>query len=221
MKNIMYTINKKLSIRPLLLQEQQGLSLIELLVSIGLLAILGGIGVSIFAIINTSYNQSQALSKMQTQGSQVLEVIERSIRGSSNVQQVGNGQNGCTGNSCLVIEVPTSSLEYQINGGCNQTVYAWRQPNVSQSKNGSLVRYYLNENNAACGTPSTEIELFDTNPSLGVSIERLDGDNVFTIIQGSNNIDAVEIAFNLSTGVNITNGTANVPLRTTVGLRDY
>ena len=58
------------------ISQGQGFSLIELLISIALLGIMGGIGVSIFAVINSSYNTANALSKMQTQGSQVLEVLE-------------------------------------------------------------------------------------------------------------------------------------------------
>ena len=100
------------------LHGQQGFSLIELLVSMALLSIMAGIGLSVFAIINTSYNQSQALSKMQTQGSQVLEVIERSIRGGSNVEVVDSSADGCDRAACLKIEIPSSSLVYQINGGC-------------------------------------------------------------------------------------------------------
>lgn len=194
-----------------------GFSLIELLVSMGLLAIIGGIGVSIFAIINTSYNQSNALSQMQTQGSQVLEVIERSVRGASNIHTASSGSDGCLNTLCLIAEIPSNSIEYEINGQCSQTVYGWN--NETASQNGTISRYYLDDFNNLCnGTP---IVLFDDHTYTGISVTELDGEDVFTVIDGPDGVDAVEIAFNLSSGVDVPTDHANVPLRTTVGLRDY
>ena len=87
------------------LASTAGFTLVELLVSIALLSIMAGIGISIYAVINSSYDQSQALSLMQTQGSQVLEVIERSIRGSNRAEVISDSN--CAEDLCLVIGVPS------------------------------------------------------------------------------------------------------------------
>lgn len=198
----------------------EGFTLIELLVSIALLSIVGGIGISVFAIINTSYNQSNALSLMQSQGSQVLEVMERSIRGSSGVETATNGQSGCLDTHCLVVEVPTSSIEYSINGQCSYTIYGWTgERSSSPVRNGTLSRYYVDNYGSLCNG-SVPIVLFDDDPRHGISVQQLDGD-IFKVVTGNDGIDSVNISFNLSSGVAISADHANVPLRTTVGLRDY
>jgi prepilin-type N-terminal cleavage/methylation domain-containing protein len=216
MSNQNFSLNPKLQ-NAISHHQAAGFSLIELLVSIALLGILGGIGVSIFAVINNSYDSANALSRMQTQGSQVLEVLERSIRGSTNIEERGNG-GGCANDRCLIITIPSNSIEYSINGGCAKTVYGWTAE--TGSTNGQLVRYYLTDTNSQCNG-SVPIQLFDTDPRAGVSVQQKDGStNIFTTNTGAEGISSVTINMVLSEGVNISNP-ITIPLRTTVSLRYY
>ena len=198
-------------------KQDHGFSLIELLVSIALLGIMGGIGVSIFAVINNSYNTANALSKMQTQGAQVLEVLERSIRSSSDAVVTGNG-GGCNNDQCLIITIPSSSIEYSINGGCGKTVYGWTAP--TSSVNGQMVRYYLTDNNSQCNG-SVPIQLFDTDTRAGVSIRQNGANNIFTANTGAEGIDSIVINMILAEGIAKGANATTIPLRTTVSLRDY
>lgn len=201
----------------LITKQGQGFSLIELLISIALLGIMGGIGVSIFAVINSSYNTANALSKMQTQGSQVLEVLERSIRGSSDAVVTGNG-GGCSNDQCLIITIPSNSIEYSINGGCGKTVYGWTAP--TSAVNGQLVRYYLTDTNSQCNG-SVPIQLFDTDIRAGVSIRQNGTNNIFTANSGAEGINSIVINMVLAEGIAHGANATTIPLRTTVSLRDY
>jgi prepilin-type N-terminal cleavage/methylation domain-containing protein len=198
-------------------KSQLGFSLIELLVSIALLSIMGSIGLTLYAIINNSYQSSNIMSKMQTQGSQAMEVLERSIRGASDARTIPTGV-GCEAYAqCLVLGVPSSSLEYQINGGCSQTVYGWKEPTAST--NGELWRYYLNNDNTECNG-SQPIDLFDSHARNGISVEQQAG-AIFATNAGGDGVDSVRVSFKLAQGVTISNRQVSVPLKTTVSLRDY
>ncbi len=200
-------------------QSGAGFTLVELLVSIALLGILGGIGVSIFAVINNSYDTANALSRMQTQGAQVLEVLERSIRGASDVE-VRSHDGDCTDtdNCQVIITIPPNSLEYSINGGCAQTVYDWTAP--TSEDNGTLTRYYLTDTGDQCND-STAIQLFDTDERSGVSVRKSDSAAIFTVNTGDEGISSVTIDMVLAEGVTVGSTATTIPLRTTVSLRDY
>ena len=198
------------------LASTAGFTLVELLVSIALLSIMAGIGISIYAVINSSYDQSQALSLMQTQGSQVLEVIERSIRGSNRAEVISDSN--CAEDLCLVIGVPSNSIEYSVNGNCDSTVYGWSAP--SGSTNGSIVRYTWNSDGTPCNT-ATKFELFDSDPRRGISVGQLDGQEVFSLNTGSNGLNSITIQMELGQGVNVDNPQVTMPIRSTAAMRNY
>lgn len=203
--------------------SSQGFSLIELLVSIALLGIIAGIGVSLFAIINNAYNRADAVSRMQTQGQQSLEQVERSIRSASGVQLLSSTDPGCSATQCLVLTVPAASIEYTLNGGCSLTGYSWTDANFTQGSiaNGSLKRYSPTGGSGTCS--AAPIELFDADPSTGISVEPNGGD-VFTV-NTSSAISNVAISLTLTQGAQMKpsgNDTrVKVSLKTTTSMRKY
>lgn len=208
-------------------QSQAGFSLIELLVSMALLGIIAGIGVSLFAVINNAYNRADAVSRMQTQGQQMMEQLERSIRSASEVAIVAGTDDlndDCTANQCLILTIPTASIEYTLNGQCQTTAYSWSDANFTPGlqANGSLKRYTPAGSSGSC-TLGT-IDMFDTNTRTGISVEPTSG-NVFTLSTASS-ITNVSISFNLTQGVERkpasgADNRAKVPLKTTTSLRNY
>src|SRR5690606_12325380 len=115
---------------------------------------------------------------------------ERSIRGAIDAEVVSNGSSGCSYEDCLIITLPTNSLEYSVNGGCSKTVYGWSGP--TSNLNGQLVRYYLNDAHSQCNG-SVPIQLFDTDPRAGVSIRKNGTNEIFTVATGAEGLDRVVI----------------------------
>src|SRR4051794_24291809 len=97
--------------------DPKGFTLIEILVSIGILSILGGIGVTIYAITSSSFQRADAVNTLQSSGSQVLEMISRSVHSGVdlNVWDADNNPSDCTvaNHPCeAVITEPINSLDY-------------------------------------------------------------------------------------------------------------
>src|SRR5690606_15563124 len=116
-------------------------------------------------------------------------------------------------------------IEADLNGGCAKTVYSWSAPTFTQGAeaNGQIQRYARQADyTTPCGSPA--VGLFDSDPSLGVSVEQQGSASVFAV--DSANASTVTITLHLTEGAKLkpTAGSdtrANVPLKTTTSLRNY
>ena len=202
--------------------KKAGFTLVEVLVSIGLMSIMAGIGISLFAIINSSYERANTISNIQSQGSSVMEQVERSIRSASSATTSPSYgcPSGVTG--CLSLTIPSDSIEFQTSN-CEVTEYSWTAPTAST--NGRLQRTWRHRDGSACTSPTAD--LFDTSPTKGVSVELVAGQSsIFTITTSASSPDNVVIAMNLLQGVSLKPASApdtrsQVPFITTISLREY
>ena len=65
--------------------NRNGFTLVELLVSIGLVLIIGTIGTSVIASILRSYNKAHIINEIEQNGSYVLSLMESQIRNAASV----------------------------------------------------------------------------------------------------------------------------------------
>jgi prepilin-type N-terminal cleavage/methylation domain-containing protein len=172
-----------------------GYSLIEVLVSVAILSILSGVGLSIYAITSSSFSKTNAMSKIQGQGSQVVEALGRSIRSSSKatLSTVSPGSGQCpgyidAGTTCqrLNLVQPSGSIDASQGYGCLEVNYLWipiDEPpgDPTARKSGRLIKYYGPigcDAIADANTPEVPIELFDSSIDQGVSIETISGNTM-------------------------------------------
>jgi len=79
---------------------KNGFTLVELLVSIGLVLIIGTVGTSMIASILRSYNKAHIINEIEQNGNYVLSLMESQIRNASSV--LGSD---CTGDNCSTLTV--------------------------------------------------------------------------------------------------------------------
>lgn len=186
-----------------------GFSLIEILVSIALLSLMSGIGISLYAIVNNSYSRANTISNIQSQGSSMMEQMERTVRSATNATV----STPCDGTGCtLTLTVPTQSLDYQTKN-CTTIAYAWQQ------SNGTLTRSWQNCSN---GDTSGSIALFDTTSNASITVDKIaTADSIFTLNSSVNGAPtSVLVSMNLLQGGGVSNP-SQVPFVTTISLRDY
>jgi prepilin-type N-terminal cleavage/methylation domain-containing protein len=195
-----------------------GFSLIEVLVTVALLSIMSGIGISLYAIINNSYNRAKSISDIQSQGSSIMEQIERSVRSGVSIS---SDTADCTGSpkACIAITLPPDSLDYKVNGGCDIVEYSYVM--ATAQDNGTLTRYLKRKDGSNCGGT---VQMFDTDNRKGISVEEVAGLPVFNLVQESTGQPHVTVALRLVQGVALKGSPdkrSQVPFITTISLRDY
>lgn len=71
---------------------EKGFTLVEILVSIGLVLIIGTIGTSVIASILRSYNKAHIINEIEQNGNYVLSLMESQIRNARSVSLDGTGK---------------------------------------------------------------------------------------------------------------------------------
>jgi len=102
--------------------KNKGFTLVELLVSIGLVLIIGTVGTSMIASILRSYNKAHIINEIEQNGNYVLSLMESQIRNAASATLTGTC-NGA-GNRCLSLEVTPqegSLFTYSIGDDGNGT----------------------------------------------------------------------------------------------------
>ncbi|PIZ44353.1 hypothetical protein CO180_04390 [candidate division WWE3 bacterium CG_4_9_14_3_um_filter_41_6] len=165
-----------------------GFTLIELLITVGVLAIVSGLSVTIFVTISASYDKADIIARLSSDGNRIMDQITRSIRNSQDARVIGGTE--------LVLSYDKSlqNLEYANNGNCTQ------------------VRYYLSGTSVFKQTPTTgncatgtSCSCQDAAPSCAsasscplnsnnVSIESL----TVSSVDGGLNPDLVTVSFTLT-----------------------
>lgn len=94
--------------------KQRGFTLIEVLVSMGVLSIISGIAITIFVTVSSSYDKANVIKTLNSEGNQVMERVTRAVRSATGATQVSPSR--------LRLEIPRESdnLEYSNNGECTQ-----------------------------------------------------------------------------------------------------
>lgn len=96
--------------------KTNGFTIIELLVAVGVLSLIGGISITVFLALNSSYDKADVVTKINQEGNRVMEQISRAVKNSTDVGPSGSGTN-------LQLTIPknASNLEFSTNGNCTQT----------------------------------------------------------------------------------------------------
>ena len=162
---------------------QEGFTLMELLVAIGVLTVLAGIGITIVMSIYSSYNKSIVISSLQREGSRVMEEFSRIIKAADNINIPTPGS---PISSVLNLTINDESLEYQQNGECETVDFS-----LSSGSGGG----YINKQLSDCqGTPLGAGAVTNTDVREGVDVTGL----TFTLRPDPDNPDVIEIDLVLS-----------------------
>ncbi|NTV31168.1 prepilin-type N-terminal cleavage/methylation domain-containing protein [candidate division WWE3 bacterium] len=113
-------------------KKVEGFTLIEILVSIGVMSIIAGISISIFLSLSSAYDKANVVSTVNQEGSRVMEQMVRTIRNASNAVEIAS-PSGVR----LTIPRQAGNLEYSSNGGCTQVELYYDDPSNSIRKTTS------------------------------------------------------------------------------------
>ncbi len=193
-----------------------GFTLIEILVSVALLGIMSGIGISLYAIINGAVVKANTINRLQSEGSAVFERLERSVRSAIVVENTNCKE---ANDACLHLTIPTDSIEYNSNGGCQLVDYYYNKPDGG---NGKLwVQSYRNDG-TSCGDKH---ELFTSDGPGSISVEAISGTPMFDVVESKVSPDHVTVSLNLFDGWSADAQQRakriKVPFITSISLRSY
>lgn len=213
----------------------QGFTLIETLVSIGIITV---IGIIISALLTSNFQGSaktQLISVAKQNGQTALNVMDNAIR---NADSVVCPANGGTSNVVTVIK----------NGEYTRFRYIAPEPTASPTSNGQIIQDFpipvetAAVSQSQCNdldinlTPScpetfcrifpadndTAYQLTDTNTSTGVSVTPKAGDYIFTVQRRAGVRDFVEIKFQIGSAINSPTGAQTIepiPFQTSLQVR--
>jgi len=159
-------------------QNMNGYTLIELLISIGVLGLVSGVIISSFLSLSAAYDKADVVVKVNHEGSRIMEQLSRLIRSSHEATLSGS-------NLILTIPADNSNLEYKANGNCTQEEIYW--------SNGSNP-WSINKRSSSCASPAVcSVSTPCVLTSTDVHVENL----VFNVTEYPNQPDIVSITFEL------------------------
>jgi len=187
-----------------------GFTLIELLVSVGVLGIIASISITAFLSLSSSYDKANVITRVNHEGTRIMELLVRVIRNASDAQLVGNA---------LVLTIPKelSNLEYSSNGNCTQVELV-----VDTSTTNAFIKKYTDVSLSpylCAGTPICS----DSNPC------KLTSDDVhvrtlsFNVVPSNLQPDQVTITFELQQSKSLSDPEQKTALefKRTVSTRGY
>ncbi|MBU0708191.1 prepilin-type N-terminal cleavage/methylation domain-containing protein [Patescibacteria group bacterium] len=196
---------KKIQATGGILQCVKGFTLIELLVSVAILAIVAGVGVTVFLSVTQSYTKAGIINNLRYEGSRVMEDLSRVIRSGTNLEASA---------STLTVTIDRESLEFNQNGSCETAVF---QLDGVIGYNDRIRKSLSNCDETAVGAGV----ITDDDLVTGVNVRNL----VFTVTDGGTvRPDRVDISLTLEEGLFAPNRqeyTAEVVLTNSVSTRRY
>ena len=102
--------------------KNKGFTLVELLISIGLVFIIGTIGTSIIVSILRSYNKAHIINEIEQNGNYVLSLMESQIRNAGSVECGGGGAGDCLKVDVTSQEGDVLSFEMKDEGASPDTI---------------------------------------------------------------------------------------------------
>ena len=198
--------------------RNKGVTLIELIVALAVLAVVAGVGITIFLSINQAYSKSVIIGKLRTEGTRVMEEMSRVIRSGTNLEGVSGTCSGsppvCTG---LHVDLNKNSLEYEQNGNCETVEF--QLVGADAAHNNRITKAVTG--GTECVSPIGAGVVTDDDRTTGVDVQNLE----FTIIDGGGVYpDKVTINLKLGQGLDVPSRReykAVVNLRETVSTRQY
>ncbi len=180
----------------------KGFTLIEVIITISILAIIGSISAGILTRSYTSSNKSNLVGKVKQNGQNIINTMEKEIRGSERV--VCPDSAPFTGAQTLVLQKYDGSLvrffingpTAYLNGFINQDT-----PALNPSWDSSNVCTRLDCTGATCSSnPITDTDIYG-----GTSVTS----GSFDVYKSSGFSDAVTIKFSLTNGIGSLKGYEN------------
>ena len=183
--------------------EEQGFTLVELLVSIVLLAIVVTAGVSVFMTVIRNSTKATILEQMRYEGLRIMDQMEREIKRAKDV-------------NVLTLSNPDDSLEIAFDVNRNDCVqYTYYPATAGQNS-------FLRRCEGVCGfsTPGSCPRFTDVSVGSGIDVEAIS----FLVIEQPNRPKNVKITLNLRQNqlrVTRSSDEAQIEMTSTVTLRTY
>lgn len=226
---------------------KNGFTLIELLVVIGILSISFGLFLTIFTRVLQGGNKTQVIGSIKQNGQSILEVMDKTIRGSDRVVCVANS--GTTsvvnapnsGDTLVVVQegvytrfrffAPSTPAACSSNNGCIKQESFKSPSSPAPSADPNLYLRDFESSLCVDPMPLNVQAISDTNAQTGVSITCLPPSGipecsttpVFTRVRSSGFKDQVVIKFGVKPGVSApasaTGQVDDINFQTTISLR--
>lgn len=199
---------------------QRGFTLVEILVSISILAIIGVLILNVFSGALRGGNKAQIVLAIKQNGQSILESMDKNIRGADGVVCI----NSQSGNKILVIVKNGIYTRYKFVDPAPAINGQIQQDNPAKAANGSEgnVNDFINRvcnSGDLLGLQSPIATLTDTNTKSGVSIQN----GSFTRNEQAGFKDVITVKFDIAQGVGVAEGTSSVidpvHFETTIQLR--
>lgn len=184
---------------------EKGLSLLEVLVSIGILAIISVITVSILTNSFKGGNKTTLTGNIKQNGQNALNIMDQTIRNSSTV--ICPYVSG-TSNEITVDTINGKKIRFRYIQSTNSINGSIVQEEVDLITSTSVKDVICNPNNITI-VPQTTISLTDPGTSSGVSITLPPSNHIFTLNRLDGTKDTVKIEFDLKPAVNAPKGFEN------------
>lgn len=181
-------------------KTQRGFTLVELLVSIGILTFIIGIGTTLFTSLTGQYEKASSVTDLQREGERMMEQISRGVR---NASAISGGGSSIT----LTIPDDTDNLEYSGNGQCTQVQFV---------HDATVIRKVTTA--ASCSsTPSCP------SPGCALNYEAIAvvSAAAFTVTPQTNAPDEVAVSFTLQSAAPEAGSVSTVEFRKTILTRNY
>jgi len=199
--------------------------LAELLVVVGVVAVMGLIITEVFSRSLKGGNKSQTIASIKQNGQASVELMDKTLRGADQVicpVKVGDGLQ--TSDTLVVVkDGKYSRFRCQIASGTASGQIKQDSPTIQPNQDQNS--FLTNVCDVAYDDPGSSAQaITDTNTKSGVSVSDSSGNcTIFTRNKKSGFKDTVTIKFNLSPGVSAPSAIAGqidaVKFTTTIGLR--
>jgi prepilin-type N-terminal cleavage/methylation domain-containing protein len=183
--------------------SKRGFTLLEIVVVLGIMAIVGLFLTQIFFSTIRGSGKSQVTSAIKQNGQAAIEAMDKTIRGSDKVVEVCS-----SGNGMVIYKSKSETSLY------TRFVY---QP-ATNTQNGYI--FQDNATDCAATEEATSLKLTDTNTKTGVSI--VSPGAIFSVNSLAGTGSLVTINFQVKPGVDVQSVYSDidpVPLKTTIQLR--
>ena len=156
--------------------SERGFTLIEVLISIGVMSLISGIIITIFLAISSAYDKASVVSSVNQDGSRIMEQVVRAIRNGTEAVETFSPV-GIT----LTVPRTSGNLEYSSNGGCTTVNLYFDDTTDSLKKSASSC-----DGTAVCSTAS---------PCTLTSADVTVSSATFSVIANDDGPDQVHVDF--------------------------
>ncbi|MBU1111008.1 prepilin-type N-terminal cleavage/methylation domain-containing protein [Patescibacteria group bacterium] len=185
-----------------------GYTLIEVLISLGVLAVVAGVGITILLFVTQLYAKAVISNNLRKEGSRIMEEVTRIVQGAGNLTGGGGS---------LTATLDLDSLEYKQNGRCETVILQLETPGPTDDFNGRLLKSLSDCEDSAVGAGV----ITSDDRVTGINIASL---NFVVTDGGALRPDQVIIEITLEQGLDAPNRQeykSSVSLRNVISTREY